>query len=157
MELLVGRVEAGARGFDISPSRVSALAERVNRAQRDAPVSWIKIYHLTKGGKLAHASRTKSHALREAGWRGWTVGEDGVEIREAFAKADNEWGTTRNPYRFGGKWPTAKEREFAKLYTSGMPLREMEEYFDAAISMLGKKRQQLGLPKRSKLISQPDT
>jgi hypothetical protein len=147
MQLLTNRVEIEAR-FGQQGSKPSGLLSELTPTRSDAPIRWVKVYDLTKNGKLAHTSRTAEHIVREIEWRGWVVGQDGVCVFERYVKGETTWGPTHNPHRYGAPWPRAKEAEFSRLYKAGMPIRELEEYFDAASSMLGIKRRKLGLPKR---------
>jgi hypothetical protein len=147
MQLLTNRVEIEARFGQQGPKSSGLLSELAPK-RPDTPVMWIKVYDLTKNGKAVHTSRTTENIVREIEWRGWVIGQDGVYVMERYVKGETECGLTRNPRRHGAPWPRAKEAEFARLYRSGVPIRELEEYFDAASSMLGAKRRKLGLPKR---------
>lgn len=109
----------------------------------------LTLYRVERNGKLIHISRTREAALREIGWRDWELGRDGVAIVEMKRKGLTIYGATRNPHRYGSPWPKAKLEEFARLYHSDIPMRELEEYFDTASSLLGRKRAELGLRKRS--------
>lgn len=108
----------------------------------------VTLHRIVRSGRLVHVSQNREAALREIVWRGWAEGEDGVVIEEQDCVGETMHGVTDRPHRYGSPWPPAKEEEFAKLFLSGTSIRDLEVHFDAAASMLDRKRRKLGLPKR---------